>query len=64
MDLSLLKNFKLTERASVQFRFECFNCPNHANFFIPENDVGSPNFGRILQAGPSRLLQFAVKLLY
>lgn len=64
LDLSLLKNFKLQERTSLQFRVECFNFPNHANFFIPENDVGSPNFGRILQAGPSRLLQFALKLLY
>ena len=64
LDLSLLKNFKLQDHTSLQFRVECFNFPNHANFFIPENDVGSPNFGRILQAGPSRLLQFAVKVLY
>lgn len=64
VDLSLLKSFKLTESRMLQFRFECFNVGNHPNFFLPENDVGSANFGRILQAGPPRLLQFALKFLY
>lgn len=64
LDLSLLKNFRLHESKQIQFRFECFNVANHANFFLPENDVGSANFGRILQAGPPRLLQFALKFLF
>ena len=64
LDLSLLKTFPIREGHSLQFRAECFNFPNHPNFFIPENDVASPNFGRILQAGPSRLLQFALKYLF
>lgn len=64
VDLSLLKNFKILESTQIQFRFECFNVANHANFFLPENDIGSSNFGRILQAGPPRLLQFALKLLF
>jgi len=54
LDLSLLKTFPIREGHSLQFRAECFNFPNHPNFFIPENDVASPNFGRILQAGPSK----------
>ena len=64
LDLSLMKTFAIREGHSLQFRAECFNFPNHANFFIPENDVASPNFGRILQAGPPRLLQFALKYLF
>jgi hypothetical protein len=64
VDLSLLKNIKIRESKQIQFRAECFNIANHANFFIPENDIDSPNFGRILQAGPPRLLQFALKFMF
>ncbi len=35
IDLSLFKNFKLTERASVQFRAEAFNFTNTPNFGSP-----------------------------
>ena len=62
VDISLLKNFRLTEAVTLQFRAECFNSFNHANFFLPENDIASQNFGRILQAGSPRLFQFALKL--
>jgi hypothetical protein len=64
VDLSLLKAFRLTERARMQFRAECFNIANHANFGLPENDIASPNFGRVLQAGSPRLLQFGLKLMF
>jgi hypothetical protein len=64
VDLSLLKGFRLTERARMQFRAECFNVANHANFGLPENDIASPNFGRVLQAGPPRLMQFGLKLMF
>jgi hypothetical protein len=48
----------------LQFRAECFNLFNHANFGLPENDLQSPAFGQILQAGPPRLLQLALKFLF
>jgi hypothetical protein len=64
VDLSLLKTFSLTERARLQFRAECFNLANHANFGLPDNDVASPNFGRVLEAGAPRLMQFGIKLIY
>jgi len=64
LDLSLLKSFKIRESKQIQFRFECFNVANHPNFFLPENDISSSNFGRILQAGPARQLQFALKFLF
>jgi hypothetical protein len=63
-DLSLFKIFALNESARVQFRAESFNTLNHANFLLPENDLASPQFGQILQAGPPRLLQLALKLIF
>jgi hypothetical protein len=64
IDASLFKNFAVTERARLQFRAEAFNLLNHPNFALPENDIQSPAFGQILQAGPPRLLQLALKLLF
>jgi hypothetical protein len=64
VDLSLLKTWPLTERMRLQFRAECFNIANHANFGLPDNDLASPNFGRVLEAGPPRLFQFGLKLLF
>jgi hypothetical protein len=54
----------LTERLRLQFRAEVFNVANHANFAVPVSDLNSANFGRILEAGPSRLGQLALKLSF
>ena len=64
VDLSLFKDFDLSESKRLQFRAEAFNIFNHANFALPENDLNSPAFGQILQAGPPRLLQLALKFLF
>ncbi len=64
VDLSLFKYFNIDERRRIQFRAECFNLLNHANLGLPENDLQSPAFGQILQAGPPRLLQLAIKLIF
>ena len=69
-DLALLKNTKLGERVSVQFRVEIFDLFNHANLGQPGNVVGSPGFGRITntrfptgESGSSRQAQLGVKLV-
>jgi hypothetical protein len=64
VDFSLLKDIVAAERARLQFRAECFNLANHANFGLPDNDLASRNFGRILEAGPPRLIQFALKAIF
>jgi hypothetical protein len=64
VDLSLMKNFALGEARRLQFRAEGFNIANHANFYLPEVDIASPDFGRILQSGSPRLFQLALKLIY
>jgi Carboxypeptidase regulatory-like domain len=64
VDLSLFKYFAIDESRRVQFRAECFNLLNHANFGLPENDLQSPAFGQILQSGSPRLLQLAIKVIF
>jgi hypothetical protein len=64
VDLSLFKDFPISETKRVQFRAECFNLLNHPNFGLPENDLQSPAFGQILQAGSPRLLQLAIKVIF
>ena len=64
VDVSLFKYFRIDDVRRVQFRAECFNLFNHPNFGLPENDLESPAFGQILQAGPPRLMQLALKFLF
>lgn len=64
VDASLSKSFAMGETARWQLRLEGFNILNHANFGVPVNDLVSPNFGRILEAGPPRVLQVGLKFIY
>jgi hypothetical protein len=64
VDLSLVKNTAIRDRATVQFRVEAFNVLNRTNFGLPDNFIGSPTFGQILSAGNPRRVQLALKLLF
>ena len=62
MDGSVLRNFRLRDTTTLQFRFEGFNLFNHPNFSTPDSNIDDPNFGRSLGAGPSRQFQAAIRL--
>jgi hypothetical protein len=70
MDISLFKNTRVTERLNLQFRAECFNLLNHANFAAPNAIVFSsgtisPTAGLITAtASTSRQIQFGLKLTF
>jgi outer membrane receptor protein involved in Fe transport len=71
VDFSILKNFKIKERAGVQFRAEAFNLANHPNLGQPGNTVGAANFGVIQTTrssrgdfGSSRQIEFALRFLF
>ena len=64
VDLSLVRDFDLTAGTRLQFRAEVFNVTNRVNLGLPVADLNSPNFGRIFSAGPPRLMQFALKLIF
>ncbi|MGH9782936.1 MAG: hypothetical protein ACRD88_02020, partial [Terriglobia bacterium] len=64
-DLSLFKQFAITERVRTQFRGEFFNAMNTPLFGSPNTTVNSAAFGVITsQANAPRQIQFGLKLLF
>ncbi|MDE3171316.1 MAG: TonB-dependent receptor, partial [Acidobacteriota bacterium] len=65
-DLSLIKNTKITEGTSLEFRAEFYNIWNHAQFNNPANSVSTPaTFGLITSSSvPPRIMQFALKFYF
>lgn len=66
-DMALLKNVRLTESKSLQFRLEGFNVFNHAQFFGPQTvdgNISSSTFGQVVNADPPRLVQLGAKFLF
>ncbi len=68
-DLSLMKDTRLSERLSLQFRAEVYNLLNRANFNTPNpvtfTPALSPTAGLITATStPSRQMQFGLKLLW
>ncbi len=69
VDLSVFKNFPVTERVNLQFRVECFNISNTPSFYVPNNNssnqsFGNAAFGTISNTDPNytpRQYQFALK---
>ena len=63
-DLSLLKNFSITERLKAEFRGEAYNLLNHANFGLPGGTLGGPGFGVISSARASRAVQLGLRIAF
>jgi hypothetical protein len=61
-DLMIGKTFRLTERASLEFRAEAFNISNTPGLNDPNGSFGSAAFGAITSAGDPRDFEFALKL--
>ena len=63
-DISLQKNFQLTERFKLQFRSDFLNAFNRVNLAVPNTTVNISNTGVINGSQPARNIQFALKLYY
>jgi hypothetical protein len=63
-NLSLARDFKITETAKLQFRAEAFNLFNRANFSYPVSTLGAAGFGRINTTEDARQMQFALRLYF
>lgn len=70
VDISVFKNTPINERTNLQFRAECFNIENRANFGTPNaivfsNGAVSPSAGLITSTvTSSRQIQFGLKLIF
>ena len=72
VDLSVIKDFSLWEKATLQFRAESFNVANHVNLgfpnaaFVPGTNGlnNSGTFGTINSARDPRSIQLGMKLIF
>ena len=64
-DISVFKNFMITERFKAQFRAEGLNAFNTPYFRSPNGAFGSGSFGRVTTQGNfPRFIQFALRLSF
>ena len=69
-DMSLFKNFTLTEKTALQFRVESFNLFNNLNFKLPgakfagQNRINTGLFGAASGPFDGRTPQFGLKLSF
>ncbi len=77
LDMSIFKNFKLTERFTVKFKWEVFNIFNHAMFAYATGNINNSEFGTlnttpdvgiglnpILGTGAQRNMQFGLAVAF
>ncbi len=66
MDVSLFKDFPITERVRVQFRAEGFNIANTPQFSSPDNYLPDANFGKITstQSNLQRHIQLSLRVQF
>jgi len=63
-DLSAVKNTRIADRASFQFRAEFFNAFNHTNFEAVTTNVNSKSYGNVTSAHDPRQIQLGGKLYF
>jgi hypothetical protein len=60
-NLSLFKRTSVKEGHVLKFRSEFYNVLNHANFLVPDVNIGSPTFGIVTETRDPRIIQLVVK---
>jgi hypothetical protein len=65
IDMSLVREVRIRERHTVQFRGEAFNVLNHVRPNNPGASISTPaTFGKITTFGDPRIMQFALKYVF
>ena len=63
-DLSLGKNFSITENKRLEFRCDAFNLTNTPHFGLPNANINLAQGGTITSAGAPREVQLALKVIF
>lgn len=63
-DLAAIKNTKIGERVSTQFRAEFFNAFNHTSFLGVSTAVDSGIFGHVTSTHDPRIIQLGLKVYF
>jgi hypothetical protein len=63
-DMSLYKDFHITERDMFEFRAEAFNIFNRANLSGVQTTLGASNFGAVTSALDPRIFEFALRFQF
>jgi hypothetical protein len=64
VDLTLGKEFAVTERYRADLRGELYNVLNHANFDVPGHTFGAADFGVISSSRPARTVQLGLRVIF
>lgn len=63
-DLSLMRNFKVTERWRLQFRGAFYNALNHGQYNAPGTTLNTTQFGRISSGRDARITEVALRIFF
>ena len=65
LDLSILKDVKVSESKRIQFRAEFFNILNHAVFNAPGASIDQGSGGQVSSTlNSNRIIEFALKFIF
>ncbi|MBC7925448.1 MAG: hypothetical protein H7039_07305, partial [Bryobacteraceae bacterium] len=64
VDVTLAREFVVTERYRADLRGEFYNVMNHANFDVPGHTLGSSDFGTILSSRNPRTVQLGLRVSF
>ncbi len=64
LDFSIFKNVDVSERHSIQLRWEMYNATNTPPFLTPQLYILSGNFGRVTSALESREMQMGLRWIF
>ncbi len=65
LDIGIFKNTRITERQSLELRWEMFNALNHTQWSPPSVNLESPaSFGVITATAPPRIMQIVLRYAF
>jgi hypothetical protein len=64
LDTSLVRNFKIRERANFSLRGQFYNTLNHPNFNYPNASFGTAAFGTLTSSQDPREVEIAARLIF